>query len=316
MTVENNSIPLIQASTGVILKVEHRPHTAEGESNTHFLLKGHPLPAPHRDLSIHRTSSPQLTWHEKYCIYCQQCQQVCPRGCLHQTEDGLAIDRENCIACGDCVKQCPSLALEVTGLQFTAADLLHKTFKQNYTMARKIKHVTVGGGEPGLQSDFCADLLFQLSAMGIPTTLQTTGALPMERYLPLIPYPTVIHYELITTDSILHKQITGYGNDLIMDNLDHFYKEKPPITQLVIRTPLLREQNTTPERLRQIGDWLKAHLPALPTWVLFEPRYVCDEFSPLNIEEIRSVYTSAIAHYPAQLVQIYNWKRILIQNSP
>lgn len=306
MTVGNQSDPHRQAPTGVILKVDHKPHTVEGEINTHILLKGHPLPAPHRDESHHLTTSPELTWHSQSCIYCQQCQLACPRGCLHQTEDNLEIDREICTACGTCVKECPSLALEITGIQTTSADLLHKTFKQNYTIARKIKHVTIGGGEPGMQMAFCADLLFQLSAMGMPTTLQTTGTVPFERYLPLIPYPETIQYELITTDSALHQQITGYDNQTILENLLLVSTEKTTSTQLVIRTPLLAGQNTSAEKLRLVSSWLLAHFPYPPAWELFEPHSTCEEIVPLTVHEFKTIFTSVTAHYPARQVRLFN----------
>lgn len=304
--MEKQSAQYVQAPTGVILKVEHRPHTVEGEINTHINLKGHPLPAPHRNQAIHHTISPELTWHSQYCIYCQQCQTVCPRGCLHQAEDGLNIDHENCNTCGTCVKECPSLALEIIGKQTTAADLLHKIFKQNYPLARKIKHVTIGGGEPGLQTAFCADLLFQLSAMGISTTLKTTGTVPFEHYLPLIPFPAFIHFELITTDPVHHKQITGCGNDSILENLTLFTKEITPTAQIVIRTPLLRGQNTSPKLLHQTSTWLKAHFPSPPPWELFEPHSDCEAFIPFTVDEFKTIFASLTSHYPAHRIRLFN----------
>ncbi len=306
MTAANQSGSHKPAPTGVILKTEHRPHTIDGEFNTHILLKGHPLPSPLRDASIHHTTSPELKWREKYCIYCQQCQLVCPRGCLHQTEDGLEIDRDACTTCGTCVKQCPSMALEVVGAPITAAELLHQIFDQNYAIARNIKHVTIGGGEPGMQSDFCADLLFQLSAKRMPTTLQTTGTAHLENYLPLIPYPAIIHYELISTDSTLHDQICGYGNETIMENLLRISEAKPTHTFLVIRTPLLRGQNTSSERILQTSSWLKAHFPLLPKWEIFEPTYACEHIHPLSMDEFGQIYAHAAGNYPADLVQLFN----------
>lgn len=313
MDAETPTTPHHLAPTGTVLKVAHKPFSPEGEINTHILLKGHPLPSPHRDDSLHHTTQPELSWRADACIYCQQCQLVCPRGCLHQTEDGLEIDREACTACGTCAKECPSMALEVQGTLTTAADLLHRIFKQNYTIARKIKHVTIGGGEAGMQTAFCADLLFQLSAMGIPTTLQTSGTAPYENYLPLIAYPATIQYELITTDPELHRQITGYSNQTIQDNLVRFSAEIPPATQLMIRTPLLWEENTQEIHLHQIGEWIKTHLPTKTVWELFEPRYTCEDAVPLTPNDFALIYARAIANYPGEQIHLFDRKNRLIQ---
>ncbi|MCB2179556.1 4Fe-4S binding protein [bacterium] len=313
MDAETQTTPHHLAPTGTVLKVEHKPLGAEGDINTHILLKGHPLPSPHREASLHHTTQPELTWRAEACIYCQQCHLACPRGCLHQTDEGMRIDKDTCTACGTCAKECPSMALEVKGIVTTAADLLHKTFKQNYTISRKIKQVTLGGGEPGMQTAFCADLLFQLSAMGIPTTLRTSGIATFENYLPLISYPAVIEYEIITIDTALHRQITGYNNETILDNLLHFSAEIPPATQLVIRTPLLQGENTPEMHLQQIGEWVQAHLPTETRWELFEPRTTCEDITPLSPEAFTEIYARTIAHYPAQQVKMFSRNGRLVQ---
>lgn len=313
MNVENQPPLHHLAPTGTVLKVEHRPLSKEGEINTHILLKGHPLPVPHREEDLHATPNPQLAWYPDRCIYCQQCQVACPRGCLHQTEEGMEIDRDACTACGTCAKECPSMALEIQGMVTTAADLLHKTFKQNYAVSRKIRHVTIGGGEPGMQTAFCADLLFQLSAMGIPTTLQTSGTAPFEHYLPLIAYPARIEYELITTNPTLHQQITGYPNEAILDNLLQFAQEIYPATQLVIHTPLLPGLNTSEAQLGQTARWIRENLPRLPNWALFEPRYICEDASHLSEQTLAAIYRTAISLYPVNQVQLFNWRGSLVQ---
>ncbi|MEJ2511656.1 MAG: 4Fe-4S binding protein [Anaerolineales bacterium] len=138
---KNHSFDMMQAPQGTVLSVDHLPLLKGEKIDTHIVLKGHPLPVLWRNSSLHHTTAPELTWKPDNCLYCQQCGEVCPKGCLHITDDGLQIDHEKCDACGDCVKECPSMSLQMLGNRTTAGDLLHKTLKQNYSTAEKIGQI-------------------------------------------------------------------------------------------------------------------------------------------------------------------------------
>ncbi len=275
---KNHSYDMIQAPQGTVLAVEHLPMPLGEKLDTHIVLKGHPLPVLWRNSSIHHSTSPELSWIPEDCIYCQQCGQVCPKGCLHLTDDGLQIEHENCDACGDCVKECPSMSLKILGKRTTAGDLLHKILKQNYSTAEKIYQFTITGGEPGLQSSFCADLLFQIEAAGISTIIETSGLAPYDQLLPLLSRPAQIRYELISTNDQLHTHITGYGNSLILENLLKVSQEIHPPTRLVVRTPLIPDKTASEMEIHETGKWLTDHvMPNCYEWELFEPKTVCDE---------------------------------------
>lgn len=302
--VQETHVPAVQ---GTILKVIYVP-TASGEQiDAQILLKGSPLLTAWRDDHLHHTIDPELIWHEEDCIYCQQCHAVCEHGCLHLTDEKLEIDRENCTARGACIKECPSMALEIVGEVTTAGDLLHKMLRQNYKIARKISRVTITGGEPGLQPAFCADLIFQLSSAHKYIVLETSGHVPYENLHPLLYHPAEVNFELITVNPILHQRLTGYDNNLILNNLTRLAAEKPPETQLVVRTPLIRDRTATQAELTATGNWMAANLlPDLPDWELFEPVAICEDTIPFTAVERAQILGWARQVYPPDKVIVNN----------
>jgi len=310
---ENNARPPAKqpAVQGTILEVKHLPTMDGAEIHTQIVLKGHPLPTEWRSADLHHTQQPELHWNPEVCIYCQQCDQVCPKGCLHQGDEGLEIDHEGCDTCGECLKGCPSQALEMVGARTTAGDLLHKTLKQNYLTARKITQISITGGEPGLQAAFVADLLFQIEAAGIPTILETSGLVPFETLLPLLSRPNQIQYELITPDRQAHRQLTGYGNSLILDNLVRVAEEISPPTALVVRTPLIRGHTATQAALFRTAGWLNMNLDdQCHRWDWFEPQTSCQDaeyFSDQDWNDMRQ--WAAASPFLSEKIQLIDHRR-------
>ncbi|HSG26483.1 MAG TPA: 4Fe-4S binding protein [Anaerolineales bacterium] len=315
MTENNAPSQLVQpAVQGTILEVRHLPSREGQELHTNIVLKGHPLPTSWRSSDLHHTENPELHWNPEVCIYCQQCDRVCPKGCLHQGDEGLEIDHECCDTCGECLKECPSTALQMIGIRTTAGDLLHKTLKQNYSTARKITRISITGGEPGSQTAFVAELLFQIEQAGIPAILETSGLAPFENLLPLLSRPVQIRFELITPDEQAHLHLTGYGNSLILENLVQIADELSPPTTLVVRTPLIRNQTATRAALAYTGEWLSTHLDTrCHRWEWFEPQSTCLELDDFSNQEWAQMKTwAAEINFPFEnigLVDRYRHRR-------
>ncbi len=281
------------AAQGTITGIRHTEISAE-EIHTRIVLKGCPLDHPWREDGLNSSVNAEIQWHPEDCIYCQQCEQSCPRGCLHMTDDGLQIDQENCTGCGECTKTCPALALEMVGQITTAENLIHTLLERNYSLSRKISQISIGGGEPAMQPAFCADLLFQINQAGLQAILETSGMAPFEDLLPLLKSPSEVRFELICINPELHRHLTGCGNLLIFENLVNAAAEIHPPARLIIRTPLLCGQTTQPKELANIGDWIQVNLgDSCHTWELFEPGYACTDPPKLTRKEISRALKSA-----------------------
>lgn len=62
------------------------------------------------------------------CIVCQQCAIYCPVDCIHEVDNEMIIDENECVECGNCLRHadCPTDALEQPFLQMPRA--LRKAF--------------------------------------------------------------------------------------------------------------------------------------------------------------------------------------------
>lgn len=77
-----------------------------------------------------------LTWNMELCVYCSQCENVCPKGAISFKDEKFGYDQNECWYCGRCVRVCPegSLTLPAEDATFQkslaeAASAVLSTFK-------------------------------------------------------------------------------------------------------------------------------------------------------------------------------------------
>lgn len=114
--------------------------------------------------------------------------------------------------------------------------------------------LTVSGGEPTAQFEFCVALLRAAKEEGIETCLDTCGHFP-ERFLPiLLPLVDVWHYDIKATGAEQHQQWTGVDGALIVRNLDLLREYGARIR---LRCPVVDGANATPEHLARLQEFEK-----------------------------------------------------------
>jgi pyruvate formate lyase activating enzyme len=115
--------------------------------------------------------------------------------------------------------------------------------------------VTLSGGEPLAQFGFARELLEAARNAGIHTCVETCGALPQKCFGELLPLVDVFLFDYKATDPVLHRELTGVDNRLIISNL-HWLLDQG--AQLVLRCPLVPGINDQPEHLRTIAALSRA----------------------------------------------------------
>jgi pyruvate formate lyase activating enzyme len=126
--------------------------------------------------------------------------------------------------------------------------------------------VTLSGGEPALQADFCAALMARLRAAGVHTALDTCGMTSRANLEKILPHADAILFDLKEMDPDRHRAFTGQSNRVIFDNLlaiGETIRLQGAQTQLWIRTPLIPGTTATRENLAGIGAFLAEHLDGL-----------------------------------------------------
>lgn len=206
---------------------------------------------------------PQVQRVETNCLQCGSCIKICPGGCIQPGGDFVFIDRSCCDGCGLCVEACPAGAMEMLGTSVTVEALFEELRKDINFYQLSGGGVTLSGGEPALQSDFCAALAERLQAAGIHTALDTCGMASWSNLARIMTHIDLVLYDLKTMDPARHKELTGQSNKVILENLFHvrdFIKVENNNIRLWVRTPLIPGATATPENLSGIGNFLAFEL--------------------------------------------------------
>lgn len=224
-------------------------HDGDGIRTTLF-LKGCPL----RCVWCHNPEAisprPQLAYLEKKCIGCGECVALCA---AHRfTDDGKHVyDRDTCVHCGRCAAQCLGDALTFYGKEVSPEDVLPLLTEDRIFYDGSGGGVTLSGGEPLMQADFCRELLGLLKAEGIHTALDTCAYASREQIDKVTGDTDVFLCDVKFHDEQEHIRYTGKSNRIILDNLRYIDSLGKPVE---IRIPLIPTVNDN--QLEAIGRFL------------------------------------------------------------
>lgn len=232
---------------------------------------------------------PQVHWVANQCLGCKTCLAVCTHGALSFSEKGNRIDRDRCTGCGLCAEACPANALELLGNSWELNDLVAEVIKDRIYFTKSGGGVTLGGGEPTLQLQFCRELLKMLKKLGIHTALDTCGMCSRDALQKLLPYSDLVLFDVKEIDPQKHRIFTGSTNIKILDNLllvrDSMQTGGQP-KELWIRTPIIPNATATGKNVRGIGKFIAANLDGLVNrWDLCAFNNLCrDKYRRLDLD--------------------------------
>jgi pyruvate formate lyase activating enzyme len=110
--------------------------------------------------------------------------------------------------------------------------------------------LTLSGGEPTLQFDFCRDLLAAAREHSLHTCLDTSGHNSQEVFSEMLPLVDLYLFDYKLTGSEAHARWTGARNEMILHNLDFLYRSG---AQIVLRCPILPGINDNEEHFQAIA---------------------------------------------------------------
>lgn len=159
---------------------------------------------------------------------------------------------EKCIGCGHC-EHCPTGARVMLGREYTPQSVWEEIASDTAYYAASGGGVTLSGGEPLLQEDFCMQLLTLCRQSGIGTAIETNLSLPFETLLPLLPLLDTVFFDIKLMDDALHRKHTGVSNSAVLRNARQLAQRGIPA---VVRTPLVPGITATVENIGAIAAFL------------------------------------------------------------
>ena len=197
-----------------------------------------------------RQTQPELAIHYPKCTLCGECAKVCT---CHKIVNGVhEFSRSDCKACGRCEQACLNGALELFGKSITVDEAAAKLLEDRLFYADG-GGITLSGGEPLLQSDFCAELLSRMKSEGIHTAVDTCGNVPWTSFEAVLPQTDIFLYDFKCADSEKHKRLTGSGNERILENLKRLNDSGKAVEIRMIMVP---EHNMAESDLRAAAEFL------------------------------------------------------------
>lgn len=204
-----------------------------------------------------------IMFSEFSCRYKKGCS-LCKDKC---TNNALSFDKENkplldlglCNTCAnfECAKACYYNALKVCSKEYSLDELMN-LLKRDSNNWRSLGGVTFSGGEPLAQSDFLLKTLKQCKENKFHTAIETSGYATEDIFLSVMKLIDFAFIDIKHMDRESHKEKTGVYNDLILSNIVKLAGSNYN-GRIVIRMPVIKGFNTTPENIMQLIEFMNRH---------------------------------------------------------
>lgn len=203
---------------------------------TTVFLKGCPLSCAWCHNPESQKAPSEIFYDEKKCVLCRACETVC-RENRHTFAQGVhTFDLAQCSACGDCAVVCPTKALEMIGKTVCVEEIVNEVKKDAVFYQTSGGGVTLSGGEPLFQTDFCVEILRACKTAGIHTAIETSGFASERDFLRVLEYCDFVLFDVKDTDEERHIRNTGVSLQPIMRNLRLLDEKGVPF---VLRLPIV-----------------------------------------------------------------------------
>lgn len=193
------------------------------------------------------------------CVQCGACMSICPENAATMYDGQMQYDRNCCDACFsmECIHVCLHEGNSVAGEYYTIDELMHR-FNRERPFWGDHGGVTFSGGEPLLQKDFILPLLRECKNQYIHTCIETTGCVASDFFLEVLRYVDWVFVDVKHMNSLKHKEFTGVGNELILENIK-LLSECADFQGIVVpRIPIIPDFNDDDENIQATAQYLKS----------------------------------------------------------
>lgn len=242
----------MRSEEGLVFNIERFAiHDGPG-IRTLVFMKGCPLRCLWCSSPQTQKPFPEFTYDPEACQRCGTCIKYCTSKAISfSAENEIVIDARLCCFCGECAKVCPNQALELIGSYYTVDSLYREIEKDRAFFRRSQGGITVGGGEPTLQSQFLTEFLHKCKRQYMHTAIETCGYCSGDRLNKVIKYCDMVFMDIKHMDDQVHQKLTGVSNRIILKNA----REIASRTPMVIRIPVVPGCNDSEDNIGATAEF-------------------------------------------------------------
>lgn len=141
--------------------------------------------------------------------------------------------------------------------------------------------VTISGGEVLAQPEFAAALLKRCQDAGLHTCIDTSGYGTPQALEKVIPYISLVLFDLKHMDQTAHRELTGESNELIIRNLQLIAEKGIPF---VIRVPVIPRFNDSNEQFAVMASTVAGISKTAPVNLMPYHRFGLGKYKMLDME--------------------------------
>ncbi len=172
------------------------------------------------------------------------------------------------LRCGCCHN--PDTWDTAQGTEFSAEEILQKVLRfREYFGADG--GITVSGGEPLLQSEFCTELFSLCHKNGINTCLDTSGSILNDSVKELLSLTDRVLLDIKYTTDCLYQKYVGCSMDKPLRFLSYLNEKNIPVTLRQVIIPTL---NDNEENIKNLRNITKSH-PCIDKTELLAFKKIC-----------------------------------------
>ena len=228
-------------------------HDGPGIRTTVF-LKGCPLSCVWCQNPETINKSNDVLYDPKYCAGCKKCIEVCPKGCFFGEDKEIKFKSDACDLCGICIDSCPTGALRWCSNKISADDVLKEVMRDKEFYDLSGGGLTISGGEPFNQIDFCFEVISKSRGIGINVAIDTSGYFPFEEINKFLPFVDVFLYDIKFFDSDLHLKYVGKPNKIVLDNFKALCEYN---ANIIVRIPIITGLTDSSENISKITEFVE-----------------------------------------------------------
>ena len=195
------------------------------------------------------------------CIHCGSCREAAEENQLTFGQGRPSLNYRYDGSWDAVIEACPGGAIVYDSEWYTKDGLLEK-IREDKVFFRDTGGVTFSGGEPLLHAAFLREVMEACRKEGIRTAIETSLSVPKESLTMVLPYCDEVFADLKVFDSARHRELTGRGNERILENMRVLLtSEKKDVT--TVRTPLIPGMSADRENIRAIAHFIGTIFPGV-----------------------------------------------------